>query len=54
MQTGNIQGDLQKDIYGKSLSPYKLITRKPITATESELERNTRSRSAKLRVAEKI
>lgn len=54
MQTGNIQGDLQKDIYGKSRSPYKLITRKPITATESELERNTRSRSAKLRVAEKI
>lgn len=54
MQTGNIQGELEKDIYGKSLSPYKLITRKPITATDAELERNSRSRSAKLRVAEKI
>lgn len=54
MQTGNIQGELEKDIYGKSLSPYKLITRKPITATDTELERNSRSRSAKLRVAEKI
>jgi 16S rRNA (cytosine1402-N4)-methyltransferase len=32
----------------------KLITRKPITASEEELERNPRSRSAKLRVCEKL
>ncbi|WP_075602053.1 16S rRNA (cytosine(1402)-N(4))-methyltransferase RsmH [Saccharicrinis aurantiacus] len=43
-----------KDFYGKSEVPFKLVNRKPILPTEEELERNTRSRSAKLRVAERI
>lgn len=39
-------------IYGKPLSPWKLITRNPVTASEEEVERNPRARSAKLRVAQ--
>lgn len=54
MQTGNFEGNLEKDAFGKSLSPFKVITRKPITPTESELIDNPRSRSAKLRIAERI
>lgn len=41
-------------IYGRSKSPWKLITSSPITASEEEVEKNPRSRSAKLRVAELI
>lgn len=44
----------EKDFYGKSLVPFKAISRKPILPTAKELEENTRSRSAKLRIAEKI
>lgn len=47
------QPETEKDLYGhRSESPFKIITKKPITATEKELKENTRSRSAKLRVAE--
>ena len=52
MKTGNTQGDNEKDFYGKSLSPFELVTRKPVLPTEEEISSNTRSRSAKLRVAE--
>ncbi len=44
----------EKDFYGKSLVPFKLVNKKPIIPTEQELEDNTRSRSAKLRVAERL
>lgn len=54
MKTGNIEGRAEKDFYGRSLSPLRLITSKPVTASAAEVERNPRSRSAKLRVAEKI
>lgn len=54
MKTGNIEGRQEKDFFGKSLSPLKLITSKPIVASEAEVEANPRSRSAKLRIAEKI
>ncbi|MBQ3174117.1 MAG: 16S rRNA (cytosine(1402)-N(4))-methyltransferase, partial [Alistipes sp.] len=47
-------GRIEKDFFGRQNTPFKLITRKAITPTAEELERNTRSRSAKLRVAEKI
>lgn len=50
---GNIQGELQKDFYGNILTPFQLLTNKPITASEQEVNSNPRSRSAKLRVAEK-
>ena len=54
MKTGNLDGKEQKDFYGRNLTPFKLINSKPITANEAEVERNPRSRSAKLRVAVKL
>lgn len=53
MKSGNTAGEITKDFYGKFETPFELITRKPVTPTESEITNNTRSRSAKLRVAEK-
>lgn len=53
-KTGNFEGKLEKDFYGNPIVPLRLVTRKPITASEIELQTNNRSRSAKLRVAEKI
>lgn len=52
MKTGNIDGIEQKDFFGKTSSPWKLITRKPVEPSVREVEDNPRSRSAKLRVAE--
>lgn len=52
MKTGNIEGVEDKDFFGKVSTPWKLITRSPITPSEDEVERNPRSRSAKLRIAE--
>lgn len=54
MKTGSLDGKEQKDFYGRNLSPFKLINSKPIVADEAEVERNPRSRSAKLRVAIKL
>ncbi len=54
MKTGRIDGSEQKDFFGRNLSPMKLLTSKPITASEEEIDSNPRSRSAKLRVAEKL
>ena len=54
MKTGNVAGDVNKDFYGKIDTPFEIITRKPIVPSEEEISRNTRSRSAKLRVAAKI
>lgn len=53
MKTGNTAGLIEKDIYGHFETPFKVITRKPITPTQEELTTNSRARSAKLRVAEK-
>jgi len=39
---------------GAKLGQYKLLTKKPVTASEDEVDRNPRSRSAKLRTAEKV
>lgn len=54
MRTGNISGEVEKDFFGRTNSPWKLVTRQPIVPTPEEIERNPRSRSAKLRVAELI
>jgi 16S rRNA (cytosine1402-N4)-methyltransferase len=54
MKAGNFEGKLEKDFYGNVQSPFKVITRKVIVPGKQELEVNPRSRSAKLRVAEKI
>ena len=53
MKTGNCEGKVEKDFFGNVLNDLVLVNRKPITASEEELESNPRSRSAKLRIAEK-
>lgn len=53
MKSGNFDGKLEVDMFGKSSSPFKLVNRKPMEASKEELEINNRSRSAKLRIAEK-
>ena len=53
-RSGNLMGEIRKDFYGNPDQVFKVITRKPIVANEAELTENTRSRSARLRVAEKI
>lgn len=54
IRSGSIYGEEKKDIYGKSLCPLKAVNKKPELPTEEEISQNTRARSAKLRVAEKI
>lgn len=54
MKTGNLEGRVEKDFYGRTLAPMALVNSKPITADDDEVERNPRSRSAKLRVATKL
>jgi 16S rRNA (cytosine1402-N4)-methyltransferase len=54
MKTGNTEGNLEKDFFGNILSPFKLVIRKPVTPSDVELTENPRSRSAKLRIAQKI
>lgn len=53
-RTGNFKGHLEKDFYGNPLTPFKLINKNVIVPTEDEQLQNPRSRSAKLRVAEKL
>lgn len=51
MKAGDCDGVVSKDFYGNVISPFEVLTRKPIMATEEEMEMNPRSRSAKLRIA---
>jgi len=51
---GKLRGEADRDFYGKRLVPFKALSSKPIVASEKELEENPRSRSARLRVAERI
>ncbi len=53
INTGNVKGNLEKDFYGNVIRPFEPLTRKPLTASEEEIQRNNRARSAKLRIAEK-
>ncbi|MGJ1195445.1 16S rRNA (cytosine(1402)-N(4))-methyltransferase RsmH [Sphingobacterium spiritivorum] len=53
MAKGKFKGEVEKDFFGNEIKPFQVITRKAITASEAELSTNNRSRSAKLRVAEK-
>jgi len=54
MRSGRFEEEPEKDLFGRSLAPFKLITKKPIRPDASEIDRNNRSRSALLRIAEKI
>ncbi|MBK9479181.1 MAG: 16S rRNA (cytosine(1402)-N(4))-methyltransferase RsmH [Bacteroidetes bacterium] len=54
MRKGKFEGEVEKDFFGNSLVPFELITKKPIIPGAAEMEQNTRSRSAKLRIAEKL
>lgn len=51
MKRGHLDGSIEKDFYGNVLKPLTEITRKPIVPTDEEIERNSRARSAKLRIA---
>lgn len=54
MRSGRIDGEIEKDLFGRSSAPLKPLSSKPVVPTEAEVERNPRSRSAKLRVAVKL
>lgn len=54
IRSGNVEGIMEKDFYGNVLRPFKEVNRKPILPDNEEIELNPRSRSAKMRVAERI
>jgi 16S rRNA (cytosine1402-N4)-methyltransferase len=51
---GNLQGEVHKDFYGNPQLPLRPVNRKPLLPSEEEVRENSRARSAKLRIAEKI
>jgi 16S rRNA (cytosine1402-N4)-methyltransferase len=53
-KSGNFEGKVEKDFYGNNQSPFKLINNKVIAPDAAEIARNPRSRSAKLRIVEKL
>ena len=53
MRSGNFDGKVEQDFFGRATAPFEVITRKAIVPSADEVERNPRSRSAKMRVAEK-
>jgi 16S rRNA (cytosine1402-N4)-methyltransferase len=54
MKAGNFGGEVKKDFYGNVEAPFEAVTRKPIIPTEAEINRNSRARSAKMRIARKL
>jgi 16S rRNA (cytosine1402-N4)-methyltransferase len=53
VKTGNTEGEIKKDFFGNIFRPFIQITKKPIEPSETEILKNNRARSAKLRIAEK-
>ena len=53
IKTGNVDGVVRQDLYGRAHTPLEAVNRKPIVPEESEIAGNTRARSAKLRIAER-
>lgn len=54
IRSGRADGKLEKDHFGRGFSPMRAVNKKVITASDKEFERNSRARSAKLRIAEKV
>ena len=54
MKAGNVEGKIKQDFFGRIEAPFRLINNKVIVPSDEEQQQNPRSRSAKLRVAEKI
>lgn len=54
IRSGNSEGKIEKDFFGRSTTPWQVITRKAVVPSAEEIERNPRSRSAKMRAAEKL
>ena len=54
MRSGNVEGKQEKDFYGRVITPWRVVNNKVIVPTADEVERNPRSRSAKLRIAELV
>ena len=54
MNKGKVFGEVEKDFYGNMIKPFRALTRKPIEASEEEIGENSRARSARLRIAEKL
>ena len=54
IKAGNVEGTVEKDLYGNRKAPFAPMDRKPILPEEEEIAANTRARSAKLRIAERI
>lgn len=54
MKTGNIEGKMKQDFFGRIETPFRLVNNKVIVPSDEEQERNPRSRSAKLRIAERV
>ena len=54
IRSGNTDGKIEKDFFGRSTTPLEVVTRKAIVPSAEEVESNPRSRSAKMRVAEKL
>ncbi len=51
---GKVFGDVEKDFFGNEVKPFRALNRKPIEPSQQEIEKNSRARSAKLRVAERL
>ena len=54
MRSGNIEGKIKQDFFGRTETPFEVVTRKAIAPSAQEIERNPRSRSAKMRAAIKL
>lgn len=53
LRSGKFEGEAEKDFYGNLITPFSLVTRKAVVASDEEIEMNGRARSARLRIAEK-
>lgn len=54
IKTGNVEGKMEKDFFGNTQTPFRAVNNKVIVPDDDETARNPRSRSAKLRIAEKL